>query len=50
MISNCNLNGVDFRSNKLNNIVIDKYSMKGIIVDTFQCRNLVSNLGVMVED
>ena len=48
--SNTNLQDVDFRTNDINGIIFDKYSMIGIIVDTFQCRNIVSNLGVKVED
>ena len=48
--SNCNLDGVDFRSNDISLIVMDRYSMKGIVLDSFQCRNIVGNLGVRVED
>ena len=48
--SNTNLKDVDFRSNDICGIIFDNYSLKGIKVDTFQCRNIVCNLGVIVED
>ena len=48
--SSTNLKDVDFRSNDISCIIFDNYSLKGIKVDTFQCRNIVSNLGVIVED
>ena len=44
------LNGVDFSSCEISNIKFDMTSLKGIIIDRFQCQNLVGMLGVEVKE
>ena len=44
------LNGVDLSSSDISNTIFDLYSLKGIIVDRFQCQNLVGMLGVQIKE
>ena len=43
------LQGIDFSRCNISNIMFDLYSIKGIIVDKFQCFNLVGILGVEIK-
>ena len=45
-----NLNDIDFSSCTINETTFDEYSLKGIYVDTFQCKYLVGMLGVKVKE
>ena len=44
-----NLNDVDFSNSDISGVMFDLNSLKGIIVDEFQCRNLVGMFGVKVK-
>ena len=41
---------VDFSLCDISNIMFDMYSLKGIVVDRFQCFNLVGMLGVKIKE
>jgi uncharacterized protein YjbI with pentapeptide repeats len=41
---------VDFSNCDISHTVFDFYSLKGIIVDRFQCQNLVGMLGVQTKE
>ena len=45
-----NLRDVDFSSCKINNIIVDSFSLEGIIIDRFQAQDLVGMLGVKFKD
>ena len=45
-----NLKNVDFSSSDINGILFDFYSLKGIIVDRFQCQDLIGILGVQIKE
>ena len=45
-----NLSDVDFTTSNITGIRMDAYSMKNIIVNSFQCRDLIGILGVKVID
>ena len=47
---NTNLNNVNFANSKIDNIMLDYYSVKGIIIDRFQSYDLVEMLGVKFND
>ena len=44
------INEVDFSNSDISNTIFDLYSLKGIIVDRFQCQNLVGMLGVQIKE
>ena len=44
------LNNVDLSNCNIFNIKFDMYSLKGIIIDRFQCENIVGILGVQIKD
>lgn len=43
------LNGTDFSLSDITDVMFDLMSVKGIIVNQFQCVNLVHLLGIMVK-
>ncbi len=45
-----NLKDVDFTTCNINGIIFDKKSVKGIIINTFQCRDIVGMLEIKVKD
>ena len=44
------LKNVDFSNSNIDETKFDEYSIKGIYIDTFQCKNLVGMLGVKVKE
>ena len=45
-----NLKDVDFSSSQIDGTIFDQYSLRGIIVDRFQCQSLVGMLGVKIKE
>ena len=43
------LNDIDFSTCHINKTIFDYYSIKGIIVDAFQCQDLIGMLGIKVK-
>ena len=45
-----NLNGIDFRNSDIRDVSFDASSLKGIILNMFQCREVASVFGIVVKD
>jgi len=45
-----NLEQIDFSTSNIDNTIFDITSLKGIIIDKYQCHNLVGLLGVKVKE
>ena len=43
------LKDVDFSNTDISGTIFDHYSLKDIIIDPFQCENLIGMLGVKVK-
>ena len=43
------MDGVDFSSSNITDVMFDIYSVKGIVIDRFQCYELMGMLGVNVK-
>ena len=45
-----NLNNIDFSNCDINSIVMDTYSLKGIIINSWQCCEIAGIIGVKVKN
>ena len=45
-----NLNNIDFSNCDINSIVMDIYSLKGIIINSWQCCEIAGIIGVKVKN
>jgi uncharacterized protein YjbI with pentapeptide repeats len=44
-----NLNDVDFSNSDISGVMFDMNSLRGIVVDEFQCKSLITMFGVNVK-